>query len=272
MELISFEQIELNKESFASGAYGAVFMAKWGKKDVVVKVIKARNEKEEQAVKSEGNLTLHLNHRNVIMLFGITCIKSRKFGIVMEKADHGSLDTWIGKMDHEKLTKIALDIIDGLEYVHSQHVIHRDIKPQNILMCGPKDDMIPKIADFGVSKVIETVMKTHTAMAGSLIYMAPEVRLMLQYSFTADIFSLAMMLFEMFNNQLITESSEEVKRFMLKLQGGRIDEIPESCEVPLCLRDVIKRGWKDEPEERPTLDDYRTSLRGKIFFIICPMY
>ena len=261
---ISFEEIEMDKEPFARGGFGKVYMAKWRKVNIVVKIIKADNDELEKAVKCEANLTLRLSHPNIIKLFGITCMKSRKLGIVMEKAEHGSSDTLIGKIDHEKLTKIALSIIDGLEYVHSQKVIHRDIKPQNILMFGPKDDMIAKVADFGVSKVIQTAIKTHTRV-GQDLYMAPEVKLNLQYGFTADIFSLAMTLFEMFNKQLVTDASEEVKRFMLTLQSGRIDDIPKSCKVPMYLRSVIKRGWSEKAEERPTLDDYRATLRGKIY-------
>jgi len=145
----------------------------------------------------------------------------------MERAEHGSLDLLIGKINHEKGTNIALGIIDGLEYVHSQHVIHRDIKPKNILMCGPKDDMIPKIADFGVSKVIETAMMTHTSV-GDYLYMAPEVKLNRKYGFTADIFSLAMTLFEMFSEQITSDVSDDVMDFILGIHGGRISEIPES--------------------------------------------
>jgi len=258
---ISVTEIEMQKEPFARGGFGKVYMAKWRKENVVVKVMEANSEEDEQAVKSEANITLRLNHPNVIKLFGITCVNRKQHGIVMEKAEHGSLDMWIGKIDHEKLTKIALGIIDGLEYVHSQKVIHRDIKPKNILMFGPPDDMIAKIADFGVAKVIQTAIMTHTRV-GQELYMAPEVRLHLQYSFAADIFSLAMTLFEMFNEEHVLHASDEVKRFILQIRRGRIERIPESCKVPTYLRNVIKQGWSEEPEERPTLDEYRSTLHG----------
>jgi len=193
-------------------------------------------------------------------------VTEEKLGIVMELAEHDSLDKLIGKTNREKLTKISLGIIDGLEYVHSQHVIHRDIKPNNILMCGPKDDMIPKIADFGVSKIIQTLIKTHTRV-GTVIYMAPEVGMNFQYNFNADVYSLAMMLFEMFNEQLVTDSSEEVKRFILHVQSGKTVKIPNSCKVPMYLRDVIERGWSSEPEERPKLSEYRSVLQGKMYLV-----
>jgi len=256
---ISITDIEMKKEHFARGGFGKVYEAKWRKQNVVIKVISSDSEKQKQAVKCEANLTHHLNHPNVIKLFGITCVKGKKLGIVMEKADHGSLDKWIGKL--EKIRKIALGIIDGLKYVHLQHVIHRDIKPQNILMFGPDDDMIPKIADFGASKVIHTVMMTHTKV-GQDLYMAPEVKMNTKYSFTADIYSLAMTLFEMFNEQLMITASDEVKQFIMAVTFGRIGDIPASCKVPVHLHDVIKRGWRENPQERPSLNAYQSALQG----------
>jgi len=259
---IPVKDVEMEMEPFSRGAFGKVYKAKWRKENVVIKVVKVDSEEEEQAVKYEASLTLRLNHPNIIKLFGITCMKRKKHGIVMEEAEHGSLNKWIGKIDHEKITTIALGVIAGLEYVHSQKVIHRDIKPQNILMFGPRDDMVPKIADFGVSKVIQTVM-THTKV-GQELYMAPEVRMNLRYGFKADIFSLSMVLFEMFNEQLITESSDEVNRFIMGVGQhiGKIDEIPKSCKVPSYLHDVIERGWRREPEERSPLSEYYSALRG----------
>ena len=238
---IPVQEIQMKKEPFAaSGRFGKVYEAKWSKTDVVVKVMKWVTEEEKEAVKSEANITLRLSHINVIKLFGITCVKDKKLGMVMEKAAHGSLDKWIGKVDHENVRKIALGIIDGLKYVHSQPVIHRDIKPQNILMFGPEHDMFPKIADFGASKVIQTAIETHTRI-GTLFYVAPEVQLNLRYSFTADIFSLAMMLFEMFNEELIRNKTDEVKRLINDKRT-----IPASCKLPEYLHNIIERGWREE--------------------------
>jgi len=258
---ISVTEIEMEKEPFARGGFGAVYKASWRRENVVVKAIKTVSDDEKQAVRRESNLTLRLNHPNVIKLFGITCVKLKKLGIVMESAEHGSLDKLIGEIDREHLSKIALGIINGLNYMHSQHVIHRDIKPQNVLMCGSKDDMIPKIADFGVSKVIQTAIKTHTRV-GQDLYMAPEVKMNLQYGFPADIFSLAMMLFEMFNEQLIPLSSDEVKDFMMAVTFGTIGNIPKSCKVPFYLRHIIERGWCVNPEERPTLYEFQSAFQG----------
>ena len=264
--------IKLEKKSFASGTFGKVYEAKWSHENVVVKVIKEKSEEAKQNAKCEANLTLRLNHDNVIKLFGITYVK-QKIAIVMEKAEHGSLDEWIGKIDERKGTKIALGIINGLEYVHKQKVIHRDIKPKNILMCGPKDDMIPKIADFGVANVIQTASATHTHV-GEYMYMAPEVRVnprYARYNFKADIYSLTMTLFEIFNEEDIEHIPEDVMNFILKVHGGKIGEFPESSKLPMHLRNVILRGWDNNPNKRPALSEYRSSLLGKIYLVRPPV-
>jgi len=278
---ILVEDIEMEEEPFVRGGFSKVYMAKWREENVVVKVITAKTEKEKQNVKCEANLTLRLSHRNVIRLFGITYVKQKKhsvkIGIVMEKAEHGSLDNWIGKIDQGKMQMIALGIIDGLEYVHSQKVMHRDLKPKNILMCGPENDMIPKIADFGVSKVIQTFRLTHTSNVGDLLYIAPEVLSKKKsvkyamYGFTADIYSLAVTLFEMFNELSIERDQDDVTDFLLDVQGGNVAEIPQSSKVPMQLRNIIQRGWNNNPKDRPTLSEYRSALSGKIYLVHLPV-
>ena len=253
---ISTKELKIEEKPFASGGFGKVYKAKWHKVNVVVKVFDTKDEGEQQAVRDEASITRRLKHPNVIELFGITCLKKKKpqkMGIVMELAEHSSLDTWIGKIDRSKLTNIALGIVSGLMYVHSQNVIHRDIKPQNILMFGPEDDMIPKIDDFGVSRIVEQTMSL-TAV-GTAIYMAPELKF-LRYSFPADIFSLATLLFEVFNERLIKDSSTDVTRC---IASGKI---PENCKVPTSLRSIIQRGWAQQPQERPPLVVFYSTLQG----------
>jgi len=269
---IRITEIEMDKQPLASGGFGKVYKAKWLEDPVVIKVIKAATEREKEEIIDEASLTLCLSHPNVVRLFGITRVKLMKLGIVMEVAEHGSLDKWIGQIHVDKLTKIALGIIDGLTYVHSQHGIHRNIKPKNILMFGPSDDMIPKIADFGVSKLIEIAVLNKTRV-GEELYMAPEVTVFGRHSgYPADIYSLAMTLFELFNEQLIRESSDEIKSFIYGVRCGRMESIPESCKVPEYLRSIIQRGLDQDPKNRPLLSEYCSIIHGKYYFIISSCY
>jgi len=258
---IPVDDVDVEKKSFAEGIYGKVYDAKWRDRNVAVKVVvsNADIDKSIKELKHEANLAIGLLHPNIIRLFGTTCIQEENFGIVMEKAEQGSLKKWIGKMDQEQTAKIALGIVDGLDYVHSQQVVHRDLKPQNVLMFGPKDDMIPKIADFGVSKVIRSVTM-HTT-AGTPLYMAPEMRSLSPYGNSADIFSLAMMLFEMFSGQPpARHSSQPLTKHMFALISGKADKISDDFPVPDDLRGIIERGLNKNPEERPSLSEFREVL------------
>jgi len=260
MPEISIDESKMEKEPFGKGELGKVYKGEWGGKDVVIKVIKGERDEVIRTIEREAN-TVSLDHPNVIKVFGISTMKSGKVGLVMEWAERGSLADWVKRLDHEKARNIALGIIDGLKYVHSKSVIHRNIRPNNILMFGPSEnDMTPKIADFGVSKVIEKVMGQ--TKVGDELYMAPEVKVYSQHSYPADIFSLATMLFEMFNQQLILDSSSDVKRFIMAAHNGRIGDFPKGCKVPEYLRKIVERGWHENPEKRPSLDEYYSTIQG----------
>jgi len=258
---IAVDDIDMEKKPFAEGVYGKIYDAKWRDRNVVVKVVESNAEidKHIKELKYEAINATGLLHPNVIRLFGTTWIQDESFGIVMEKAQLGSLDKWIGKTSQENTAKVALGIIDGLDYVHSEGVVHSDLRPQNIMMFRQQEDMIPKIADFGVSKVIRSA--TMHVTAGTPLYMAPEVRSLGSYGSSADIFSLAMMLLEMFSGQpSARHSSQPLTQHMFAIIAGKASKISDNFPVPTNLHSVIERGWDKNPEERPSLSEYRGEL------------
>ena len=257
---ISIDQMEVDKKAVAHDEY-KIYNAKWRKRDVIIKVVRSDNEKQKKESSYEANLVIGLLHPNVVRLFGTTRM-NKNFGIVMEKAVHGCLDAWIGKIAQEKAVRIALGIVNGLDYLHSRKVVHRDIKPTTILMCGPHDNMIPKIGDFSRSKIIQSV-SAHTQIDNDY-YTAPEVGLCLKYGFTADVFSLATTLFELFNGKLIKDAPTDIKRIIFAVKAGRVGTIPDRCAVPPGVRRIIQCGWDKNPEERPKLDEYRSALKPMI--------
>ena len=97
---------------------------------------------------------------------------------------------------------MSIGICDGISYLHSKHIAHRDLKPENILVFETGNGkFMPKIADFGTSKVIQT-MVTNTSMAGTPKYAAPEIlEKGRTYGASVDIYSLAMILFEIFSGE-----------------------------------------------------------------------
>jgi len=257
---IAAEEMEMAAIPFASGAFADVYDAKWHNQDVAVKAMRSMPEIDKQIkqLQLEANLAIGLHHPNIIRLFGTTRMSGNRFGIVMEKADCGSLERYLLSLDPQTAARIALGLIDGLDYVHAKKVAHRDLKPQNILLSGPQ--LTPKIADFGVSKVIQTMI-TNSAMVGTPKYAAPELlQPGLKYGCTADIFSLAVILFEMFGGQPAERGlGSNVMQIMMAIVQGKRPALPD--KFPPCLRQLVERGWAQDPAERTSLAEFRAALQ-----------
>jgi serine/threonine protein kinase len=119
----------------------------------------------------------------------------------MEYASGGTLRTLIfryqehkWKMSSKDFVEVFMDIVYGLRFLHSKNIIHRDIKPENILMTS---DFRVKLADFGVSKIVENCYPQFHTSIGSLTYMSPEVYLHRPYDKKCDIWALGLIFYEL---------------------------------------------------------------------------
>ena len=103
--------------------------------------------------------------------------------------------------DEAKIKEYAKQIVNGLYFLSSKQIIHRDLKPHNILISGnDENNMTLKIADFGFAKLLRPTDLTNT-ICGSPIYMAPEIQFGNKYSVNADMWSLGVILYELFMNK-----------------------------------------------------------------------
>ena len=141
-----------------------------------------------------------MDHPRVIKF--IEFFASQKdYNFVMEYAENGTLRTLINRYQENKwrmssndLAGIFMDIAYGLRFLHSKSIIHRDVKPENILMTS---DYRVKLADFGISKIVgDDYAQAHTSI-GSLVYMSPEVYLHQPYDKKCDIWALGLIFYEM---------------------------------------------------------------------------
>src|SRR5579884_2487079 len=123
----------------------------------------------------EAEAAARLSHPNIVSVYDVGADQGRRF-IVMELIADRNLKDLIrdrGPLSMEQLVAIGAEILDGLGYAHQHGLIHRDIKPQNILISR---EGTPKLADFGIAKAVEASSTTQTAMVlGSVHYLAPEV-------------------------------------------------------------------------------------------------
>ena len=164
---------------------------------------------KEYKIINEIKIMQNINHENLIKLYCSDKTKCKndliRYSIVMEYCKGGDLFEFIKKnpiLPEHQIKNYFKQIVQGLNHLHSQSIIHRDIKPQNILLTN--DNKTVKIADYDISKYLNVSIQSHTLEKGTYGYMAPEVLEKhmnsndRNYDFSADIFSLGVTVFYMF--------------------------------------------------------------------------
>merc|ERR1712137_51874 len=182
-----------------AGTFGRVYRAKDEETILALKVIQLTSDFElafqVNAILNEINLIESLDHPNVVKLVGKAFMHGNAFVLPLEFCDGGSLLDRIQRSKNsqqpisvEELDRIFLESAKGIQYLHENGIIHRDVKPANILMT--RDGQI-KVADFGLSKQMNGEGKTYTVV-GTRMYMAPEVEY--GYDNKVDVYSLGIMI------------------------------------------------------------------------------
>ncbi|XP_056384006.1 uncharacterized protein LOC130277377 [Hyla sarda] len=165
---------------------------------------------------------------------------------ILEYIGGGSLKDKLestGKCDEETVKFYAAELISGISYLHSKRVIHRDLKPENILI---NNDGHLKIADFGLSTILEKNANSAQGYAGTLEYMAPEMVSNKKYSFGVDWWSCGVILYELATRMLPFQAKTPaaLKRKILKSHVSYPGDMnPE-------LKDLIQQLLKRDPNRR----------------------
>ncbi|KAF0715610.1 Aste57867_3294 [Aphanomyces stellatus] len=233
----------------ATGASGAIFLGTFLDESVVVKMLPPttkHNLAEIQAFVDEIQFMARLKSPFIVTLEGVAWTHPTDLQAVMEYMNMGDLRSHLAKTTPKTFTwaaKItcARSIAEGLFYLHSQNLIHRDLKSRNILLDSVKGT---KLADFGLSKEV-VYGDTMTAVVGTFRWMAPEMLLFQGYSNAVDIFSFGVVLSELDTHAL--PYSDVV---------GNVDGRVLSDEA--MARRVIHEGLR--PSFRPECPDWFKTL------------
>ncbi len=186
-------------EMIGEGSFGRVYKGRrrYTGQIVALKFISKRgkSKKATRNLRSEIEILRKLNHENIILM--LDAFETRKEFVVVTEFAQGELfqiledDT---KLPEVEVRKIARQLVKALHYLHSHRIIHRDMKPQNILISS---DGRVKLCDFGFARAMSAQTAMVTSIKGTPLYMAPELVQEQPYNHTADLWSLGVILYEL---------------------------------------------------------------------------
>jgi non-specific serine/threonine protein kinase len=216
----------------------------------------------KQRFLNEAKAASALNHPNVAVVYDVGEVDSASF-IAMELVEGESLKARLrsGPLTISQIQSLGLQIAQGLHAAHSRGIVHRDIKPDNILLT--RDGRI-KIMDFGIAKLGLNSNLTQTGMTlGTLAYMSPEQVLGEEVDHRADLWSLGVVLYEMLARELPFRRDREAAVLYEILNGEPTPVEVRRPETPAPLRAVIHQLLQKEPAKRPTsATDVIATLQG----------
>ncbi len=247
--LIPFSEITLGKE-LGKGGFGVVYRGERHGEDVAVKQLLCQkmDEATKQDFMNEASIMLRLQHGNIVRLYGVSL---EPYAMVMEFLVKGSLYDLLRSNDPLSFGlryKIALDIANGLSFLHSREMVHCDLKSLNVLL---DDRYRAKLADFGMSKVRTSTSSFAGALSGTVHWSSPEVINDEKYGKPADVYSYGVILWEILARKLPYASMAGRGAIMNFVVLGKREPIPENS--PEILARLTTECWAQEPEQRPTM-------------------
>ena len=191
-----------------------------------IKVLTIPGKSIRQRLLQEGRVQALLRHPNIVTVTDVIDVEGQP-GLVMEMIDGMSLETMIEKvpLNVEQVDALARGIIDGVGEAHRQELIHRDLKPGNVMVQFTNRGPIPKVTDFGLAKVLSadefSGTKTRSGMAmGTPCYMAPEqIRDAKTVDRRADIWALGCILYELLTQRRAFDGSDMFAIFTAVTSG-----------------------------------------------------
>lgn len=221
-------------------------------REVVVKMIKSDpidREKSVRRFQREVESTIQLSHPNIVNVLDVD--ETEEYHILVTEVVRGAnLKEHIlnnRPLPVDEVVSLAMMTLRGIQHAHDRGIIHRDIKPQNILL---DDEGRVKITDFGIAKALSETRLTETnQVIGSVQYISPEQAKGQNTDERTDIYSFGVMLFELLTGKLPYEAETAVS-VALKHISEPFPDISEYREIPVGLKNIIMKCVEKNPSDR----------------------
>src|SRR3989449_4908441 len=245
-------------EVIARGGMGEVYRARDDRlnRAVAIKVISAEhvNESARRRFEQEARMASALNHPHILTVHEAGEFEGQQY-LVTEFIDGGTVREWAqdNKPDWRQVVDLLIGVADGLACAHEAGMLHRDIKPDNILVTKSG---YAKLADFGLAKLTQdedlaeavTVSRTRPGVIiGTIAYMSPEQASGKPLDARSDIFAFGVVLYEMLSGRKPFEGATELETLQLIIHGT---PKPLRDALPVTVRAVVERALEKEPADR----------------------
>ena len=219
---------------------------------VAVKILREEYTENEQFIKKfdrESQSAAGLSDPNIVSVYDVG-VDGDVYFIVMEYVDGITLKQYLikkGRLDYEEATNFIIDVAEALQCAHEHGIIHRDIKPQNIMLTA---DMTPKVTDFGIARAItsSTITMTNQTM-GSVHYISPEQARGGFVDERSDLYSLGIMYYELLTGELPFDEENTVSIAIKHIQEDITPPKTIFPEIPQSVSDVVVKRPDDRYQD-----------------------
>ena len=233
---------------------------------VAIKVLKAEFSEDMTFVtkfRTEAQSAAVLEHPNIVNIYDVGS-ENGLYYIVMEYVEGITLKTYIekkGQLNYRETLSIAIQVARGIQAAHAKNIIHRDIKPQNIII---STDGKVKVTDFGIARAV-TEHTIHSDVMGSVHYVSPEQARNGYVSNKSDIYSLGIVIYEMVSGRVPFDGDSTVAVAIKHLQEEMVPPSTYAEDLPISLEKIILKCTQKSPDRRyDSIDSLLVDLRKSL--------
>ena len=241
-------------EVIGTGGMAVVYKARCHRLNrlVAIKILKdeyARDEEFRRRFHAEGEAVAMLSHPNIVQVYDVSSTENANF-IVMELIDGISLKQYMekkGVLNWKETLHFSMQIAKGLEHAHSRGIVHRDIKPHNVMVL--KNGSV-KVMDFGIARVMNKSNTLTKEALGSVHYISPEQAKGGYTDNRSDLYSLSVVMYEMMTGRPPYDGESAVAVAIQHINGGAAMPATLNPNIPGGLEQIIMKGMALDVKDR----------------------